>query len=327
MRYRQLGKSGLTVSAIGFGAMSLAGVYGATDDRESVATVQRALDLGVTLIDTADIYGSGHSEEIVGQAIQGRRDEVVLATKFGAGRRERGGNGRPEYVRESIEGSLRRLKVDTVDLYYLHRVDFGTPIEETVGAMAQLVQEGKVRYLGLSEAAPATIRRGHAVHPIAALQTEYSLFSREPEAEILPLVRELGIGFVAYSPLGRGLLTGQIQQAQDLPQDDWRRSVPRFQDGNIERNVQLVEEVRRLAAGRHVTAPQLALAWLLAQGPDIVPIPGTRRSANLEANAAAADIVLDKGIVEALSGLTAAGSVAGERGSAGYMASVDSAGR
>lgn len=324
MHYRQLGRSGLTVSAIGYGAMSIAGVYGAADDDESIATVRRALDLGITLIDTADIYGGGHSEEVVGQAIAGRRHEVVLATKFGAGSRERGGNGRPQYVRQSIEGSLRRLQVDHVDLYYLHRVDFSTPIEETVGAMAQLVQEGKVRYLGLSEAAPATLRRAHAVHPIAALQTEYSLFSREPEADVLPTVRELGIGFVAYSPLGRGLLSGQIRRPEDLPQNDWRHSVPRFQEANLERNAALVNEVAQIAESLHIAPSQLVLAWLLHQGQDIVPIPGTRRITNLEANAAAADIVLDDEIVQKVSQLTAPGAVAGERGSAGYLASVES---
>ncbi len=323
MRYRQLGKSGLTVSAIGYGAMSIAGAYGPADDEESIATVRRALDLGITLIDTADIYGGGHSEEVVGRAIAGRRDQVVLATKFGAGQRERGGNGRPEYVRQSIEGSLRRLQVDHVDLYYLHRVDFSTPIEETVGAMAQLVQQGKVRHLGLSEASPATIRRAQAVHPITALQTEYSLFSREPEAEILPTVRELGIGFVAYSPLGRGLLTGQFKRSEDLPDKDWRRSVPRFEEENLAHNAQLVERLAELAGSLHITPSQLALAWLLHQGPGIVPIPGTRRIANLESNAAAADIVLRANVVQELNELTAGGSVAGERGSAGYMASVE----
>jgi len=323
MRYRQLGNGGLTVSAIGFGAMSIAGVYGAADDAESIATVRRALDLGVTLIDTADIYGGGHSEELIGRAIRGRRDEVVLATKFGAGARERGGNGRPEYVRQSIESSLRQLNVDHVDLYYLHRVDFSTPIEETVGAMAQLVQEGKVRCLGLSEAAPETVRRAHAVHPITALQTEYSLFSREPEAGILPALRELGIGFVAYSPLGRGLLTGTITQPQDLPETDWRRSVPRFQDENLAHNARLVEEIAAIAGSLHVSAAQLVLAWLLHQGRDIVPIPGTRRISNLEANAAAPELVLDDDVVQALSRLTAGGAVAGERGGAGYMAGVD----
>jgi aryl-alcohol dehydrogenase-like predicted oxidoreductase len=323
MRYRQIGKEGLTVSAIGFGAMSIAGVYGAADDGESIATVRRALDLGITLIDTADVYGGGHSEELVGRAIRGRRGDVVLATKFGAGVRERGGNGRPEYVRQSIEGSLRRLGADYVDLYYLHRVDFSTPIEETIGAMAQLVQEGKVRCLGLSEASSATIRRAHAVHPITALQTEYSLFSREPEADILPAVRALGIGFVAYSPLGRGLLTGKITHPQDLPENDWRRSVPRFQEDNLARNAQLVQEVKALAHSLHISSAQLALAWLLHQGPDIVPIPGTRRISNLEANAAAADLVLDDEVVQALSRLTAEGAVAGERGGPGYIAGVD----
>jgi aryl-alcohol dehydrogenase-like predicted oxidoreductase len=323
MRYRQLGKGGLTVSGIGFGAMSIAGVYGAADDAESIATVRRALDLGVTLIDTADIYGGGHSEELVGRAIRGRRDEVVLATKFGAGARERGGNGRPEYVRQSIEGSLRRLNVDHVDLYYLHRVDFSTPIEETVGAMAQLIQEGKVRCLGLSEAAPETVRRAHAVHPITALQTEYSLFSREPEAGILSALRQLGIGFVAYSPLGRGLLTGRITRPQDLPEKDWRRSVPRFENENLAHNARLVEKIAEIAGSLHVSVAQLALAWLLHQGQEIVPIPGTRHISNLEANAAAADLDLDDGVVQTLSRLTAAGAVAGERGGAGYLAGVD----
>ena len=318
MRYRQLGKDGLIVSAIGFGAMSLAGVYGAAVDQDSIATVQRALDLGITLIDTADRYGAGHSEELVGKAIQGRRDRVVLATKFGSD-----GNGRPERVRQAIEGSLRRLNVDYVDLYYLHRVDFSTPIEETVGAMARLVKEGKVRHLGLSEAAPPTIRRAHAVHPITALQTEYSLFSREPETEIFPTLRELGIGFVAYSPLGRGLLTGRITRSEDLPADDWRRSVPRFEGQNLESNVRLVEEVRKLAGSLGLSPAQLALAWLLHQGQDVVPIPGTRHIANLEANAAAADVDLDDDVAQRLSRLTAAGAVAGERGSAGYLASID----
>jgi aryl-alcohol dehydrogenase-like predicted oxidoreductase len=323
MRYRQIGKEGLSVSAIGFGAMSIGGVYGPADDGESIATLQRALDLGITLIDTADVYGGGHSEELVGRAIQGRRDQVVLATKFGSGVRERGGDGRPEYVRQSIEGSLRRLNVDHVDLYYLHRVDFSTPIEETVGAMARLVQEGKVRYLGLSEAAPATVRRAQAVHPITALQTEYSLFSREPEGDVLPTVRDLGIGFVAYSPLGRGLLTGQYKQTQDLPEHDWRRSVPRFQDENLARNAQLVEEIAALAGSLHVSSAQLVLAWLLHQGTEIVPIPGTRHISNLEANAAAADLVLDDEVAQTLSRLTAGGAVAGERGGPGYMAGVD----
>ncbi|MGE5602412.1 MAG: aldo/keto reductase, partial [Nitrososphaerales archaeon] len=233
--------------------------------------------------------------------------------------------GRPDYVRESIESSLRRLHVDYVDLYYLHRVDFTTPIEETVGAMAQLVQEGKVRFLGLSEAGPATIRQAHAVHPITALQTEYSLFSREPEATLLPTVRELGIGFVAYSPLGRGLLTGQFKRSEDLPEKDWRRTVPRFQDENVARNAQLVERVAELAAALHITPSQLALAWLLHQGHDVVPIPGTRRIANLEANAAAADIELGDDVVQELSRLTAGAAVAGQRGSAEYLARVESA--
>ena len=272
------------VSAVGLGAMSFAGVYGGAEDAESAATIARALELGVTFIDTANIYGSGHSEEVVGRAIAGRRTDVVLATKFGGG----GGTGlgKRDKVRPALEESLARLGTDYVDLYYLHRVDPTTPIEETVGAMAELVAAGLVRYLGLSEAAPDTIRRAHATHPITALQTEYSLFSREPEAEILPTTRELGIGFVAYSPLGRGLLTGHFQRLEDLPADDWRRSVPRWQEDNFDHNVALVSHLETIAQRHNISTAQLALAWLLHQGGDVVPIPGTRKRENLEANAA-----------------------------------------
>jgi aryl-alcohol dehydrogenase-like predicted oxidoreductase len=296
------------------------GIYGETDDRESLATLQRAIDLGVTFIDTADIYGMGHSERLVGEAVEGRRDEVTIATKFGAGR---DGLGRPEYVRRAIDRSLKNLNTDHVDLYYLHRVDPTTPIEETVGAMAELVKEGKVRHIGLSEAAPETIARGHQVHPIAALQTEYSLFSRDPEREVLPTLRDLGIGFVAYSPLGRGLLGGNIHADADLPTGDWRRGVPRFQGENLDRNAVTVGELSAIAGSRGLTVAQLALAWLLHQGPEIVPIPGTRKVANLELNASAASVELSQGELARIGELMAPEAVAGERADAGYMARVD----
>jgi len=321
MQHRRLGNAGPMVSAVGLGAMSFAGVYGGAEDADSEATVARALELGVNFIDTANIYGAGHSEEVVGRAIAGRRADVVLATKFGGG----GGTGlgRRDQVRPALEQSLARLRTDYVDLYYLHRVDPTTPIEETVGAMADLVSAGLVRYIGLSEAAPATIRRGHAIHPITALQTEYSLFSREPEAEILPTTRELGIGFVAYSPLGRGMLTGQFQRREDLPEDDWRRSVPRWQDDNFDRNVGLVRHLEEIAARRDISTAQLALAWLLHQGTDIVPIPGTRRRENLEANAAAADVALSDAELREIDAIASPETVAGARGSAGYMERVN----
>lgn len=295
MQQRQLGQE-LTVSAIGLGCMGMSEFYGRSEDQESIATIHRAIELGVSLIDTADMYGSGHNEELVGQAIQGKRDRLIIATKFGNVRdaegRFLGVNGRPEYVKSSCIGSLKRLGIDTIDLYYQHRVDPNVPIEDTVGAMAQLVEEGKVRYLGLSEAAPEIIRRAHKVHPIAALQTEYSLWSREPEAEILATCRELGIGFVAYSPLGRGFLTGQIQRFEDLAADDWRRNSPRFQGENFQHNLELVQQVKEIASEKQCQPSQLALAWLLAQGDDLVPIPGTKRQKYLEENIGALNITL-----------------------------------
>jgi aryl-alcohol dehydrogenase-like predicted oxidoreductase len=297
MQTRTLGRNGPTVSALGLGCMGMSEFYGARDDDESIATIHRALDLGVNFLDTSDIYGPHTNELLVGRAIADRRDEVVLATKFGVVRdpdnpMARGVNGTPEYVRQAADASLKRLGVDHIDLYYQHRVDAATPIEETVGALAELVQEGKIRYIGLSEAGPDTLRRANAVHQITALQTEYSLWSREPEDEILPTCRELGIGFVAYSPLGRGFLTGAIQSIDDLDDDDYRRISPRFQGENFQRNLDLVTKIADLAAARAVTPAQLALAWVLAQGEDIVPIPGTKRRARLEENAAAVDVVL-----------------------------------
>jgi len=318
---RRLGTSGPTVSAIGFGAMSFAGVYGGVEDTESEATLARALDLGVTFIDTANVYGAGHSEEVVGRVIHGRRDDVVLATKFGGGGAQ--GLGKRDKVRPALEASLTRLGTDHVDLYYLHRIDPTTPIEETVGAMAELVSAGLVRHLGISEAAPSTIRRAHATHPIAALQTEYSLFSRDPEREILPTTRELGIGFVAYSPLGRGLLTGTFRRFEDIAEDDWRRGVPRWQRENFDHNRAIVARLEEIASRHHITAAQLALAWVLHQGGDIVPIPGTRRVANVEANAAAAGVTLDDETWREIDSMASPDLVAGARGSDAYMERVN----
>lgn len=307
-----LGSQGLSVSRMGLGCMGMSDFYGGRDEGEAIATIHRALELGVTFLDTADMYGPHTNEQLVGKAIAGRRDEVQLATKFGIVRdpqdpRFRGINGSPAYVKQSIEGSLQRLGVDHVDLYYLHRVDTSTPIEDTVGAMAELVQEGKVRYLGLSEAAPDTIRRAHAVHPITALQTEYSLWTRDPEQEILATVRELGIGFVPYSPLGRGFLTGEIRTLDALDADDFRRHNPRFAGDNLEQNIGIVERIDQIAGRLGATPAQVALAWVIAQGDDIVPIPGTKRRTYLEQNVGALDLQLTANDLAQLDGLVAAG--------------------
>lgn len=296
MKTRQLGTQGLTVSALGLGCMGMSEFYGTTDDLESIETIHRALDLGVNLLDTADMYGFGANEILVGKAIEGQRDRAIIASKFGIQRgndaMSRTINGSPAYVRQSCEASLKRLQIDCIDLYYQHRVDPNTPIEETIGAMAELVKQGKVRYLGLSEASAATIRRAHAIHPITALQTEYSLWSREPEVEILTTVRELGIGFVPYSPMGRGFLSGEITSPDNFATDDVRRYFPRFQGENFYQNIKLVDRIKAIATQKSCTPAQLALAWLLAQGQDIVPIPGTKRRSYLEENIAAIAITL-----------------------------------
>jgi aryl-alcohol dehydrogenase-like predicted oxidoreductase len=314
---RALGTA-LTVSAEGLGCMGMSEFYGTTDDIEGIATIHRALDLGVTFLDTADMYGPFTNEQLVGRAIAGRRDEVVLATKFGNERSPDGArigvNGRPDYVRRAADASLQRLGVDHIDLYYQHRVDPKTPIEDTWGALAELVEAGKVRHLGISEAAPATIRRAHAVHPLAAVQTEYSLWTRDPEDDgVLATVRELGIGFVAYSPLGRGFLSGEIRSIDDLAEDDFRRHNPRFQGENFVKNLQLVDRVREIAEVKGVTPSQLALAWVLHQGGDIVPIPGTKRVRYLEENAAAVDIDLSPEELRGLDEAAPSGSTAGDR--------------
>ncbi|MGW7042263.1 aldo/keto reductase [Streptomyces avermitilis] len=325
MKHVSLG--GLDVSRIGLGAMTMAGTYttgGELDDAESIRTIHRALDLGVTHIDTAEIYGPFHSEEVVGKAIKGRRDEVVVATKFGLVSHSGGGPGVTDSssgnVKAAVEGSLRRLGTDHIDLYYQHRVDPGTPVEETVGALAELVAQGKVRHIGLSEAAPDTIRRAHAVHPVAALQTEYSLWTRDVEAEILPLLRELGIGFVPYSPLGHGLLTGRIRTVEDFADDDWRKTNPRFTGENFQRNLRIVDEVQAIGAEIGATPAQTALAWLLTRGDDIAPIPGTRRVTRVEENTAADGIELSAAQLDRLNNLTPA---AGERHDEANMASID----
>jgi aryl-alcohol dehydrogenase-like predicted oxidoreductase len=317
MKTRTLGSQGLLVSAEGLGCMGMSEFYGRSDEDEAIATIHRALELGVTLLDTADMYGPFTNERLVGRAIADRRERVVVATKFGNQRREDGSwvgiNGRPEYVRSACEASLERLGVDHIDLYYQHRVDKSVPIEDTVGAMAELVSEGKVRYLGLSEASPRTVRRAHAVHPITALQSEYSLWTRDPEEEILPTVRELGIGFVAYSPLGRGFLSGKYKQPEDLPEDDFRRHHPRFQGENFQQNLRLVERIEEIAAEKGVSAGQLALAWVLAQGDDIVAIPGTKRRGYLEENVAASEIQLSAGELARIDEAAPVGATAGER--------------
>ncbi len=317
METRRLGTQGLVVSALGLGCMGMSEFYGGTDEGSAIAAIHRALELGVTLLDTADMYGQFANEQLVGKAVAGRRADVVLATKFGHVRDDRGAfvaiDGRPEYVRRACEASLRRLGVDTIDLYFQHRVDPETPIEETVGAMAELVREGKVRYLGLSEAAPATIRRAHAVHPISALQTEYSAWAREPEAEIIPTLRELDIGLVAYSPLGRGLLAGRFRSLDDLDADDSRRRGPRFVGENLERNLALVDVLEEVASGQGVTPAQLALAWVLDRGPEVVPIPGTKRREYVEENAAAVDIELKDDERARLDAAFPVGVAAGDR--------------
>jgi aryl-alcohol dehydrogenase-like predicted oxidoreductase len=317
MEQRKLGAQGLAVSAQGLGCMGMSEFYGPADEAESIATIHRAIELGVTFLDTADMYGPFKNEELLGRAIRDRRDRVVLATKFGNERAADGTflgvNGRPEYVRKACDASLRRLGVSHVDLYYQHRVDPKVPIEDTVGAMAELVRQGKVRFLGLSEAGPATVRRAHAVHPISALQTEYSLWSRDPEDEILPAVRSLGIGFVAYSPLGRGFLTGRFQRLEDLPEGDYRRNSPRFQGENFRKNLELVRRVREMAQAKGAEASQLALAWVLSRGPDVVPIPGTKRRAYLEENVRAAGVALTAADLSRLDEVAPRGAAAGER--------------
>lgn len=328
MKQRKLGRGGPVVSALGLGCMGMSDVYGGRDDAEAEATLRRALEIGVTFFDTADVYGPHTNEELLGRVLHNDRKRIVLATKFGlsggaANLAERRINGKPAYVREACEGSLRRLRVETIDLYYLHRVDPETPIEETVGAMAELVREGKVRYLGLSEAGPETIRRAHAVHPITALQSEYSLWTRDPEKDVLPVLRELGIGFVPFSPLGRGFLAGKIKRTADLPADDFRRQLARFQGEHLEHNLEQVERITELAQEKHCTPAQLAIAWVLAQGEDIVPIPGTKRRRYLQENIGALEVSLTNADLARLNELTAQGAFSGPRYTEAMMKMVD----
>jgi aryl-alcohol dehydrogenase-like predicted oxidoreductase len=327
MQLKKLGHSALEVSALGLGCMGMSEFYGSQPEEESVATIHRALDLGVNFLDTADVYGRGSNEELVGRALRGRRAQVVLATKFGNVRDEEGRfmgiNGRPQYVRQACEASLRRLQMETIDLYYQHRVDRTVPIEETVGAMSRLVEEGKVRFLGLSEAAPASIRRAHQTHPISALQTEYSLWTRDPEEQLLPLCAELGITFVAYSPLGRGFLTGRFKRPEDFAPGDWRPNHPRFQGENFERNLELVRRVEQIAAKKGAKPSQLALAWVLAQSQGIVPIPGTASRAHLEENLAALELSLTADDLAQLNEAAPQGAAAGERYAEAAMKAVN----
>ena len=318
MKQRKLGRGGPVVSAIGLGCMGMSEFYGSSDEQESIATIHRALDLAITFFDTADVYGPHKNEELVGRALRGHRDHVIIATKFGILRdptkpQFRGTSGKPDYVKSSCEGSLRRLGINCIDLYYQHRMDPDTPIEETIGAMANLIRQGKVRYLGLSEANAETIRRAHAVHPITALQSEYSLWTRDHEKEILPLCRELGIGFVPYSPLGRGFLTGKIQKPEDLGENDFRKTVPRFQGENFQRNLDLVKRVEEIAREKQCSPAQLALAWVLAQGNDIVPIPGTKRRKYLQENIGAVEVHLTSEDLERIDEIAPKDAFAGSR--------------